>query len=363
MLFLQRDGFSRAVVPQSLQSHVLSLLHDGHWGIVRMKQMARRYVWWPTLNVDIEQLVKSCNACRSVANEPKSEFVSWPITKSPWDRIHLDYAGPFLGKMWFVCIDAHSKYPYVAMQNVGSTTSKQTIDMLQQIFAIEGIPNTCVTDNGPQFVSREFEEFCERRGITHITSPAFHPASNGEAERFVQTFKQGMKKTSGEGRLIDNLPLVLSSYRTSPHSALNGKTPAEVLHGRQPKTALSWFSPDQRTTDSTTTNDHAQSSHFQVGSLVYARNYASGPKWLEGKIICKIGRVLFNVRTDRGVWKRHVNQLQVRLTNVPQDENHSRQDFETQQCERPTSAPVSSDPPPRRYPRRQRRPPDFYVAS
>ena len=71
--------------------------------------------------------------------------------------------------------------------------------------------------------------------------------------------------------------------------------------------------------------------------------------------------MLFNVRTDRGVWKRHLNQLQVRLTNVPQEMNHSRQDLESQ-SERPTSAPVSNDPPPRRYPRRQRRPPDFYVA-
>ena len=62
------------------------------------------------------------------------------------------------------------------MFNVGQTTSKHTIDVLQQIFAMEDLPDTIVTDNGPQFVSSEFDNFCVHFNIKHLTSPVFHQA-------------------------------------------------------------------------------------------------------------------------------------------------------------------------------------------
>ena len=67
-----------------------------------MKQMARRYVWWPKINSDIKSMVQRCSTCRTVAKTPdqKPDQIHF---------IHLDYAGPFFGKMWFICIDAHFK--------------------------------------------------------------------------------------------------------------------------------------------------------------------------------------------------------------------------------------------------------------
>ena len=119
-------------------NQVLQLLHEAHWGISRMKQMARRYVWWPKINSDIESMVQRCSTCQTVAKAPDQKYQPWPKTEKPWERIHLDYAGPFFGKMWFICVDAHSEYPYVVMQNIGQATAKETISTLQQMFAIEG---------------------------------------------------------------------------------------------------------------------------------------------------------------------------------------------------------------------------------
>ena len=196
-----------------------------------MKQMARRYVWWPKINSDIKSMVQRCSTCRTVAKAPDQKYQLWPKTEKSWERIHLDYAGPFFGKMWFICVDAHSKYPYVIMQNVG-----------QQIFANEGLPDTIVTDNNTQFTSQEFQRFCIQHQIKPLTSPVFHPASNSEAERFVQTFENGLNKNCEEGRdLIGAIRVVLASYCTSLHPCLNWRTPAEVLHGRQPKCLLSLF--------------------------------------------------------------------------------------------------------------------------
>ena len=69
----------------------------------------------------------------------------------------------FKGKMWLVLIDAYSKWPEV--HKMFETTSKATIQQLRKIFAVKGLPELIVTDNGPQFVSEEFKSFCKQRGI------------------------------------------------------------------------------------------------------------------------------------------------------------------------------------------------------
>ena len=148
VILLQRQGVTRVVIPSSLRKDILRLLHEAHWRATRTKQMARRYVWWPNINSDVENLVQSYLICRQTAKASVAEFKSRPQTRKPWERIHLDYARPFYDKMWLICVDAFSKYPYVTMLNVGQTTSKYTIDVLKQIFAIEDFPDTVVTENG-----------------------------------------------------------------------------------------------------------------------------------------------------------------------------------------------------------------------
>ena len=81
-----------------------------------------------------------------------------------------------------------------------------------------------------------FEEFCDNLNFKHLISPIFHPASNGEAERFVQTFKRSLEKNVQGGKsLIEAVRFVLATYRNSPPPSLDWRTPAEVLHGWQPK--------------------------------------------------------------------------------------------------------------------------------
>ena len=130
---------------------------------------------------------------------------------------------------------------------------------------------------------------------------------------------------------------MLATYRSSPHSCLHWSSPAEVLHGSQPKSLLSLFLPrtvvcksnDKRDTSttvvcksndkrdtSTTRVDCARSSKYSVADLVYARNYASGAKWFYGVITKTIGSMMYTIRTDRGLRRRHQNQLQPRLYSL-----------------------------------------------
>ncbi|XP_050340986.1 uncharacterized protein K02A2.6-like, partial [Bactrocera neohumeralis] len=192
-----KSGWPSQLSPESLQQNILELLHDGHWGTVRMKQLARHHVWWPNIDDDIAKVTRQCEICKVGNPAPTRQYLSWPEAKSPWERVHIDFAGPIFDSMWLICIDAYSQFPFVTQ--LSSTTTDSTIHSLKSIFAIEGFPNTLVSDNGPQLTSDAFKQFCKLHGITHITTAPFHPASNGLAERFVQTFKTAVRKNINEG--------------------------------------------------------------------------------------------------------------------------------------------------------------------
>lgn len=71
VVVLQTD-FNRVVIPQFLRRYVMKLIHEGHWGIVRTKQIARRYCWWPKIDKNIE-LIASCEECAMENSMPKKE--------------------------------------------------------------------------------------------------------------------------------------------------------------------------------------------------------------------------------------------------------------------------------------------------
>ena len=87
-------------------------------------------------------------------------------------------------------VDAHSKWPEVVPMN--STTTEKTITELRKIFSAHGLPEQLVSDISTQFTSEEFGRFLKSNGIKHIRSAPYHPATNGEAEQFVQTFKHAL---------------------------------------------------------------------------------------------------------------------------------------------------------------------------
>ena len=103
-------------------------------------------------------------------------------------RAQIDFAGPFMGKMFLIVVDSHSKLFEVEI--MPSITSEATIAKLCDMFAWYSIPQQLVSGNGTQFTSEEFCKFMKANGIKHMLVPLYHLRSNGQAERFVQTFKQ-----------------------------------------------------------------------------------------------------------------------------------------------------------------------------
>ena len=85
----------RIVLLATLRKRVLEELHQGHPGVVGIKSLARSHIWWPGLDSDIEERVKSCMACQAIKNAPAvTSLHPWAWPERPWDRIHVDFAGP-----------------------------------------------------------------------------------------------------------------------------------------------------------------------------------------------------------------------------------------------------------------------------
>lgn len=185
-----------------------------------------------------ERLVIPGSLSRKCLHQLQSAPVAWPISTVPWERVHVDYAGPIDGTNYPVLIDSCSKWPEV--EQTTTITSLATIRILRGLFARLGMPNALISDSGTPFVSAEFEEFCTRNGIEHIRTPPYHPQSNGRAARFVDTLKRGLKKIS-EGRRYtqEALDLLLLTYRSTRNSQIeNGKSPAEIMFVRRIRTCL-----------------------------------------------------------------------------------------------------------------------------
>jgi hypothetical protein len=145
----------RVVIPISLQPQVLDLLHLGHFGMQRMKQLARTAVYWPRIDSDIADMARKCTACNEHQNAPnKLPIHPWMVPEKPWSRVHIDHAIDFMGSNWLVMIDAYSKYPCI--HPTTSTSSKSTTAILEEDFAHFGYPHTIVSDNATSFKSEEF---------------------------------------------------------------------------------------------------------------------------------------------------------------------------------------------------------------
>ncbi|XGW34117.1 hypothetical protein V3C99_018143 [Haemonchus contortus] len=207
----------QVVIPGTLQAQVLKVLHVGHPGIVRMKKLARSYVYWPNLDKDCEEIVRHCSRCQEYAKKPiKGPLKAWLTAAYAWQRIHVDFAGPVCGLFYMVVVDVFSKWTGII--EMTSISAGQTVKGLKKIFARYGIPQTIVSDNGTQFTSEQFKMMCEEGGITHVRTAPYHPQSNGQAERFVDQ-ERGIKKLKGEEKPSEETLNVCTYSVSSPDNS------------------------------------------------------------------------------------------------------------------------------------------------
>lgn len=300
----------RVYIPPTLRSRVLEELHSGHFGTSRMKSLARSYCWWENIDRDIEELARDCLDCARVRPNPaKAPIHCWELPTEPFQRIHADFVGPFMGFYFLIIIDACSKWPEVKI--IPDITTDTTIEHMREYFAAVGLPSVLVTDRGTQFTSDQFQMFLKRNGIIHKMGAPYHPATNGQAERYVQTFKDKIKALNCHRSEVQaELQNILMAYRRTVHPS-TGKSPSMLVYGRQIKSRIDLMIPQQESSSLKERGEEKGIRSFEVNDRVAARDFLSNSeKWRFGYVTEKVGKLHYMVELDDGrLWKRHIDQL------------------------------------------------------
>lgn len=217
-----------------------------------------------------------------------------------------------------------------------AATSTTTIEALGRYIAENGVPRVLASDNGSQFTSNEFTEFCIRNGIKHMRSPAFHPQSNGQAERSVDIFKRFVKKRAIEcgpnlnlKRCVNEFLLI---YRTTPSTATAGNvSPALAHRGHELRTTFELLrppsfdnlGPDTKMEEQFNLQYGARPRYLEIGDHVYAKKQKKKP-WFEGTVMRKIGKRMYEILDSNGkTHAMHINQMMKRPKVIPEDDSTS----------------------------------------
>ena len=235
-IVVRQDG--RIVIPVSLRKRCLDNIHSSHLGIVKSKQRACASVYWPSIDRDIESLVKVCVICqesdKSAKNITSGTIITSEFPEYPFHRLQVDITGPIAGapygyKYIIVALDEYSKWPEALFTD--RITAVDVLRLIDTIGSRHGYPDIIKSDNGTQFTSAEFRAHIMGKGCDQFLRPVYSPKSTGAVERVIGTIKRLLKCSIRDGKLWNSAMLgVLGDLRSTRHSA-TGFSPFSVLSG------------------------------------------------------------------------------------------------------------------------------------
>ena len=287
----------RIIVPKTLKESMLDKLHSAHFGVEKTTQRARQVLYWPGMTDDINKYISSCNVCAKYQQaNAKEPMQSHEIPSRPWQKVATDIF-TWNKRNFMVTVDYYSRFWEI--DELNTTTSQAVIRKLSTHFARYGIPEILISDNGSQYTSQEFQEFCQSWDFQHITSSPGYSQSNGLAEKTVQTAKRILEKSKESN---SNPLIAILEYRSTPVDNL--ASPAQLLMGRQLRSTLP-TTHDQlepKTVEPQTVIDRREKKQL-IQQTYYNRTAHAlpelrtnqnvrvqlnkGDNWIQGKIQCK----------------------------------------------------------------------------
>ena len=223
----------RIVLPERLRKRAMQIAHEGHLGTEKCKSLIRMKLYWPKMNMDIEEFVKDCIPCKANSKENAPEPLNpSDLPKAVWSQIAIDFYGPVpSGEKLLVTTDMYSRFPLVEIMK--NTNANAVINKLKKQFATYGYPSKLRSDNGPPFNSSKFREYLDNSGIIHVKITPYHPKANATVERFMQVLNKSLRTATFSGyQWKDQLDTTLLQYRNAIHGT-TGATPAELFFNRK----------------------------------------------------------------------------------------------------------------------------------
>lgn len=300
----------RIIVPKSLRLLYMKILHEGHIGMTKMKQLARELYYWPKMDVHLENYVRECFICQTYQNNNiKEPLLPHKVPDLPFSKLGIDIMD-FRRKSYLVIYDYYSKWLEIKL--IHNKTASSVINVLIDLFSNFGVPTEIVSDHVP-FDSKECKHFSQEWNFKFTFSSPKYPQSNGMAERAVQIAKKILFKC-----MDDNLDyrIALLQYRNTPVAGTIF-SPAQLLMNRNLKVKLpvtyQYLKPRlndniktemQKSINRNIRNYNVKTrnkSEFTVGQNVWFKKDVNSRKWLPGTIVEKNNFRSYNVVDKDGV--------------------------------------------------------------
>lgn len=175
---------------------------------------------------EIEDLIQNCPECIKNQRMTHNPLVTTTLPEGPWQEIATDLF-EFEGRNYALFIDYYSRW--IEVVELRNQTGLEVVRKFRTIIARFGAPIEIRSDNGPCYISKEWNDLMSQFNIKHVTSSPHHHEANGLAERGIQTVKNMWRKEEDKN-------LALMAYRTTPLESL--KRPDELMLGRKTRTEL-----------------------------------------------------------------------------------------------------------------------------
>ncbi|GJR14767.1 putative reverse transcriptase domain-containing protein [Tanacetum coccineum] len=220
-----------------------------HPGSEKMYQDVKKLYWWPNMKADIATYVSKCLTCARVKAEhqrPSGLLVQPEIPEWKWDNITMDFitklprSSQGFDTIW-VIVDRLTKSAHFLPIRENDPLDKLARLYLNRIVARHGIPASIICDRDGRFTSNFWRSFQKALGTDISMSTAYHPETDGQSERTIQTLEDMLRACVidfGKG-WVKHLPLAEFSYNNSYHASIKA-APYEALYGRKCRSPVCW---------------------------------------------------------------------------------------------------------------------------
>ena len=244
---------------EELKRQILEEAHSSsyamHLGSTKMYRALKEYYWWSWMKREVAEYVSKCFICQQVKVErqkPSGLLQPLPIPEWKWERITMDFVFKLLptvqryDDIWVV-VDRLTKSAHFLPIREKFSPQKLAKLFMNHIVSLHGVPVSIISDRDPRFTSRFWKGLMKELGVKLNLSTAFHPQTDRQYERTIQTLEDMWRSCvlQFKGHWNEYLPLAEFTYNNNYHSSIE-MSPYEALYGKQCRTPLCWNETGER---------------------------------------------------------------------------------------------------------------------